>query len=113
MAKDSSGKALVIVESPAKARTIGKFLGKNYIIEASIGHIRDLPQGKKNLPEKYKGEEWADLGLMSTKSLHQYILFLLKRSSTSASLKKLSKNVILSISRLMKTVKEKRLAGTC
>ena len=58
-----SGKSLVIVESPAKARTIGKFLGKNYTIEASIGHIRDLPQGAKEVPEKYKGEDWAYLGV--------------------------------------------------
>ena len=40
------GKNLVIVESPAKAKTIGKFLGKNYIVKASVGHIRDLPKSK-------------------------------------------------------------------
>ncbi|MCX7427430.1 MAG: type I DNA topoisomerase [Planctomycetia bacterium] len=53
----------MIVESPAKARTISKFLGSGYNIEASIGHIRDLPQGAKELPEKYKGEDWAYLGV--------------------------------------------------
>lgn len=58
-----SGNSLVIVESPAKARTIGKFLGKGYTVEASIGHIRDLPQGAKEVPEKYKGEKWAYLGV--------------------------------------------------
>ncbi|MCR9293313.1 MAG: type I DNA topoisomerase [bacterium] len=59
----SKDKALVIVESPAKARTISKFLGKGYTVEASIGHIRDLPQGKKEVPEEYKQEEWAYLGV--------------------------------------------------
>ncbi len=59
----SSSNSLVIVESPAKARTIGKFLGPAYTIEASIGHVRDLPKGAKEVPEKYKGEEWADLGV--------------------------------------------------
>ncbi|MCP5119505.1 MAG: type I DNA topoisomerase, partial [bacterium] len=58
-----SGKALVIVESPAKARTIGRFLGRNFTVEASIGHIRDLPQGAKEVPEKYKGQPWAYLGV--------------------------------------------------
>jgi len=53
----------VIVESPAKARTIGKFLGRDYVIEASIGHVRDLPEGAKQVPAKYKGEEWAHLGV--------------------------------------------------
>ena len=53
----------MIVESPAKARTIGKFLGPAYTIEASIGHVRDLPKGAKEVPEKYKGEEWADLAV--------------------------------------------------
>jgi DNA topoisomerase I len=61
--KESTGKALVIVESPAKARTISKFLGSNYTVEASIGHIRDLPQGAKELPAEFKGEKWAYLGV--------------------------------------------------
>ena len=59
----SNGKHLVIVESPAKARTISKFLGPNYQVEASIGHVRDLPAGRKDVPEKFKGESWAYLGV--------------------------------------------------
>ena len=59
----SSGKALVIVESPAKARTIGKFLGPEFMIEASIGHVRDLPQGAKQIPAQFKGQKWANLGV--------------------------------------------------
>src|SRR6185503_9814493 len=61
--KPSGGKALVIVESPAKAKTISKFLGGKYTVEASIGHIRDLPQGAKELPQEFKGEKWAYLGV--------------------------------------------------
>jgi DNA topoisomerase-1 len=53
----------VIVESPAKARTIGGFLGNGYTIAASIGHVRDLPQGAKEVPEQFKGEEWSHLGV--------------------------------------------------
>ena len=62
MASDKR-KSLVIVESPAKAKTISKFLGSDYQVEASIGHIRDLPQGRKEVPEKYKAEAWAYLGV--------------------------------------------------
>jgi DNA topoisomerase IA len=58
-----AGQALVIVESPAKARTIGKFLGKGYRVEASIGHVRDLPQGAKQVPAQFKGQPWANLGV--------------------------------------------------
>lgn len=66
MAKKSSTadtKSLVIVESPAKARTIGKYLGRSFHVEASIGHIRDLPSGRKEVPDKYKKEDWAYLGV--------------------------------------------------
>jgi len=59
----STGKALVIVESPAKARTISKFLGPDFTVEASIGHIRDLPQKAKEIPAQFKGEKWAYLGV--------------------------------------------------
>ena len=54
---------LVIVESPTKARTIRGFLPRGYDVQASMGHIRDLPDGAKDVPAKYKGEEWARLGV--------------------------------------------------
>ncbi|MCC9608824.1 type I DNA topoisomerase [Blastopirellula sp. JC732] len=58
-----SKNALVIVESPAKARTISKYLGSGYTVEASIGHVRDLPHGAKEMPEQFKNEEWSYLGV--------------------------------------------------
>ncbi|MEZ4269868.1 MAG: type I DNA topoisomerase [Myxococcota bacterium] len=54
---------LVIVESPTKARTIRKFLGPEYRVEASMGHIRDLPASADEIPEDIKGEPWARLGV--------------------------------------------------
>jgi DNA topoisomerase-1 len=54
---------LVIVESGTKAAKIQKFLGKDYVVEASVGHIRDLPRGAADVPAKYKGEPWARLGV--------------------------------------------------
>ena len=62
-AKASAGTKLVIVESPAKAKTIGGYLGKGYTVEASIGHIRDLPRNAADVPAKYKGQAWARLGV--------------------------------------------------
>ena len=53
----------MIVESPAKAKTIGGYLGPGYVVEASIGHIRDLPRNAADVPAKYKGEPWARLGV--------------------------------------------------
>lgn len=56
-------KYLVIVESPTKAKTIRKYLPKNYIVEASMGHVRDLPQSATDIPAKLKKEDWAKLGV--------------------------------------------------
>jgi DNA topoisomerase-1 len=56
-------KRLVIVESPAKARTIAGYLGPDFVVESSVGHIRDLPDSAAEVPEKYKKEAWARLGV--------------------------------------------------
>ena len=53
------GTKLVIVESPAKARKIGSFLGDEYVVEASVGHIRDLPQRAADIPKEFKQFAWA------------------------------------------------------
>ena len=56
-------KTLVIVESPAKAKKIGSFLGSEYVVEASLGHIRDLPQRAADIPADVKKEKWAKEGV--------------------------------------------------
>jgi DNA topoisomerase I len=62
-ASRDNSKSLVIVESPAKARTISKLLGNKFTVEASIGHIRDLPQGAKEIPAEYRDKAWSRLGV--------------------------------------------------
>ena len=54
---------LVIVESPAKARTIAGILGRGFIVESSVGHVRDLPAAAAEIPAAYKSEPWAHLGV--------------------------------------------------
>jgi DNA topoisomerase-1 len=61
--KAKTGTKLVIVESPAKAKTIGGYLGDDYVVEASIGHIRELPPNAAAVPAQYKGLPWARLGV--------------------------------------------------
>ncbi|MEW6322878.1 MAG: type I DNA topoisomerase [Acidobacteriota bacterium] len=56
-------KPLVIVESPAKARTLARFLGNKYRVEASYGHVRDLPESASEVPKEIKGEKWGRLGV--------------------------------------------------
>src|SRR6202140_5288719 len=58
-----TGRPLVIVESPAKARTIAGLLGPDFVVESSVGHIRDLPRRANEVPAAYKGEGWARLGV--------------------------------------------------
>jgi DNA topoisomerase I len=60
---NGNGTRLVIVESPNKARTIAGYLGKGYVVESSIGHIRDMPDKAAEIPQKYRGEAWARLGV--------------------------------------------------
>ena len=57
------GTKLVIVESPSKARTIAGYLGNGYVVESSVGHIRDMPDRAAEIPAKYRGEPWARLGV--------------------------------------------------
>ena len=59
----TTGTRLVIVESPAKAKKIASFLGPGYVVESSIGHIRDLPRNAADVPAQYKGQPWARLGV--------------------------------------------------
>ena len=58
-----AAKPLVIVESPAKAKTLGRFLGAKYRVEASYGHIRDLPESAAEVPKEIKEKEWGRLGV--------------------------------------------------
>jgi DNA topoisomerase-1 len=60
---DGRGTKLVIVESPSKARTIAGYLGRGYVVESSVGHIRDMPDRAAEIPARYRGEPWARLGV--------------------------------------------------
>jgi DNA topoisomerase-1 len=85
------GKALVIVESPAKARTIGGMLGPDFIVESSVGHIRDLPRGADEVPAAFKGESWARLGVDVDNGFKPLYVISAPKKSVVANLKKLLK----------------------
>src|SRR5688572_21957895 len=67
-----ASKPLIIVESPAKAKTLGRFLGNKYRVEASFGHIRDLPESAAEVPKEIKEEEWGRLGVDINKEFRPY-----------------------------------------
>ncbi len=85
------GKALVIVESPAKARTISGMLGPDFIVESSVGHIRDLPRGADEVPAAFKGESWARLGVDVDNGFKPLYVISAPKKSVVANLKKLLK----------------------
>ena len=63
MAAKKPGKTLIIVESPAKAKTISQFLGSDYRVEPSYGHVRDLPQSAKDIPSRLRERSWTRMGV--------------------------------------------------
>ncbi len=84
---------LVIVESPTKARKIAGYLGKDYIVESSRGHIRDLPRAAADVPAKYKSEPWARLGVNVDEDFEPLYIVSPEKKSTVTELKSLLKDV--------------------
>lgn len=83
---------LVIVESPAKARTIGGYLGQGYVVESSIGHIRDLPQSAADTPAKIKDKPWGRLAVDVDNGFEPFYVVPRDKKSHIAKLKTLLKD---------------------
>lgn len=86
------GTKLVIVESPAKARKIGSFLGDEYVVEASVGHIRDLPQRAADIPKEFKQFAWAKEGVNIEEDFAPLYVINPDKKSKVAELKELMKD---------------------
>ncbi|MEU4694517.1 type I DNA topoisomerase [Actinoplanes sp. NPDC023714] len=84
---------LVIVESPSKAKTIAGYLGPDYFVEASFGHVRDLPRNAADVPAKYKDEAWARLGVDVDNGFKALYVVSQDRKQQIAKLVKLAKEV--------------------
>jgi DNA topoisomerase-1 len=91
--RNGSVRRLVIVESPTKARKIAGYLGSNYIVESSRGHIRDLPRNAADVPAKYKSEPWARLGVNVEDNFEPLYIISPDKKSTVTELKGLLKDV--------------------
>ncbi len=83
---------LVIVESPAKARSLAGFLGRDYVVESSIGHIRDLPQGAADTPAKIKDKPWGRMAVDVDNDFQPYYVVPRDKKAHIAKLKKLVKD---------------------
>lgn len=83
---------LVIVESPAKARTIGGYLGSGYVVESSIGHIRDLPNNAADTPAKIKDKPWGRLAIDVDNGFEPYYVVPRDKKSHISKLKQLLKD---------------------
>ncbi|MCV7146228.1 type I DNA topoisomerase [Mycobacterium riyadhense] len=91
--KNGSGRRLVIVESPTKARKLAGYLGSGYIVESSRGHIRDLPRAAADVPAKFKSEPWARLGVNVDADFEPLYIISPEKKSTVSELKGLLKDV--------------------
>ncbi len=83
----------MIVESPAKARKIASYLGSDFVVESSKGHIRDLPRGAADVPAKYKGMPWARLGVDVDHDFEPLYVVTPDKKATVSELKELLKDV--------------------
>ena len=92
MAAAKRKKALVIVESPAKARKIGGFLGNDYVVRASVGHVRDLPAKAAEVPAALKKESWATLGVNVENDFEPLYVIPTEKRKLIKELKELLKN---------------------
>ncbi len=90
---NTSVRRLVIVESPTKARKIAGYLGDDYIVESSRGHIRDLPRNAADVPAKYKSEPWARLGVNVDADFEPLYIVSSDKKGTVTELKGLLKGV--------------------
>ena len=89
----SNAPALVIVESPAKAKTISRYLGPGYMVESSLGHIRDLPSAASEIPEEYKDQAWARIGVNVDRDFAPLYIVPLKKKAQVKKLKQLAKKI--------------------
>ncbi|MCU0283618.1 MAG: type I DNA topoisomerase [Candidatus Nanopelagicales bacterium] len=87
-ARTATPRRLVIVESPAKARTIQGYLGDGFVVEASVGHIRDLPDSAATVPASIKGKPWARLGIDVEDDFKPYYVVSPSKRAKVAELKK-------------------------
>ena len=85
-------RALVIVESPAKAKTIAGYLGDGFVVESSIGHVRDLPQRASDIPESQRGTPWAKLGIDIENGFEPYYVVNADKKEQIARLRRLLKD---------------------
>jgi DNA topoisomerase-1 len=103
---------LVIVESPAKARTIGGYLGAGYVVESSIGHIRDLPNNAADTPAKIKDKPWGRLAVDVEHGFEPYYVVPRDKKSHISKLKGLLKDADELYSPPMRTARARRSPGT-
>ena len=91
MAKTTKRKSLVIVESPAKAKTINRYLGSDFEVTSSMGHIRDLPSNAREIPAAVSNEPWARLGVNVEDDFKPVYVIPASKQSQVTKLKKLLK----------------------
>ncbi|GAA4415018.1 type I DNA topoisomerase [Actinokineospora soli] len=92
-AASAQPRRLVIVESPAKAKKIASYLGGNFVVESSRGHIRDLPRKAAEVPDKFKGQAWSNLGVNVDNGFEPIYIVTPDKKATVTELKGLLKDV--------------------